>query len=134
MALRSTFFAGVMASIGVASLLVATDGLAQTRAVAEAECRVVRERLAGHARLSEGVRRDLTRWTPGLRATQPRLGAGAATPAGGRAEAIRSRLERIPEERQRLEDARLASYLRFEFGRATELGRQVQALDSEKTN
>ncbi len=132
MALRSTFFAGLMVSIGVASLLVSTDGLAQTRAFTEAECRVVRERLAGHARLSEGVRRDLTGRTRGDSATQPPTAAGVPTAPGGRAEVIRSRQERIPEERQRLEDARLASYLRFEFGRATELGRQVQALDTEK--
>jgi hypothetical protein len=134
MTLRSTFFAGLMASIGVASLLVSTDGLAQTRALTEVECRVVRERLAGHARLSDAVRRDLTGRTRGVPATQPPTAAGAPTAPGGRAEVIRARLEKIPEERQRLEDARLASYLRFELGRATELARQVQALDTEKAN
>jgi hypothetical protein len=58
----------------------------------------------------------------------------APAPPGGRAEAIRARLEKIPEERQHLEDTRLASYLRLELGRAADLGKQIQVLDTEKAN
>ena len=134
MTLRSMFFTGLMAAIGAASLSAPTDGLAQTRALTEAECKAVRERLAGHAHLSDGVRRDLASRTRGVHATQPPMAAEAPTPPGGRAEAIRGRLERIPEERQRLEDTRLASLLRLDLGRAAELERQVHALDTEKAN
>lgn len=134
MTVRRTFFTALMAGIGVATLFTSTNGPAQTRALTAAECRVVRERLAGHARVSDGVVRDLAGRTRRVPAPQQPMTAGAPTRASGRAEAIRGRLERIPEERQRLEDTRLASYLRLEFGRATELARQIQALDTEKTN
>lgn len=127
-------FTGLMAGIGVTSLAASTDGLAQARTLTEAECRAVRERLAEHARLSDGVRRDLAGRTRALPVTQPPVWGAAPAPPGGRAEAIRARLEKIPEERQHLEDTRLASYVRLELGRAAELGKQIQALDTEKAN
>lgn len=127
-------FTGLVAGIGLTSLAASTDALAQTRTLTEAECRAVRERLAEHARLSDGVRRDLASRTRALPVTQPPVWGASATPPGGRAEAIRARLEKIPEERQHLEDTRLASYLRLELGRAAEIGKQIQALDTEKAN
>ena len=127
-------FTGLMAGIGLTSLAASTDALAQTRTLTEAECRAVRERLAEHARLSDGVRRDLASRTRSLPVTQPPVWGAAPAPPGGRAEAIRARLEKIPEERQHLEDTRLASYVRLELGRAAEIGKQIQALDTEKAN
>jgi hypothetical protein len=127
-------FTGLMAGIGLTGLAASTDGLAQTRTLTESECRAVRERLAEHARLSDEVRRDLASRTRALPVTQPPVWGGSATPRGERAEAIRARLEKIPEERQHLEDTRLASYVRLELGRAAELGKQIQALDTEKAN
>lgn len=130
MRVRSVLVTGLIAGIGFS----AGAGLAQTRTLSDTECRALRDRLAEHARLSDGVRRDLASRAPALPATQPPPSAPAPAPAGGRAEAIRARLEKIPEERERLEDARLASYLRFDLGRAAQLAQQVQALDTEKAN
>src|SRR3970282_815725 len=106
-------FTGLMAGIGLASFAASTNALAQTRTLTEAECRAVRERLAEHARLSDGGRRALASRTRSLPVTQPPVWGAAPAPPGGRAEAIRARLEKIPEERQRLEDARLGSHLRL---------------------
>jgi hypothetical protein len=64
------------------------------RVVSDAECRVLRERLAEHARLSEGVRRAVAAQA----ATAPAAPAGppsAVSPAD-RATAIRARLAQIP--------------------------------------
>jgi hypothetical protein len=134
MTLRSMFFAALMAGIGAACLSASTDVMAQSRTLTEAECRDVRERLTGHARLSEGVRRDLANRSRGPSVTQPPMAAGSVPPPGGRSEAIRDRLERIQEERQWLKDTRLSSFLRYEIRRATELTRQIKALGTEKAN
>ncbi len=58
-------FTGLMAGIGLTSLAAPTDVLAQARSLSDVECRAARERLAEHARLSDGVRRDLDRKAPG---------------------------------------------------------------------
>ncbi len=134
MKLRIMFFTGLMAGIGLTNLAASTEGLAQTRTLTEAECKAVRERLAEHARLSDGVRRDLANRAPWLPAAQPPAAAPAPTAGPGRAEAIRARLEKIPAERQRLEDERLGAYLRLELGRASQIAQQIQALDAEKAN
>lgn len=117
---------GLIAGIG---FTLPEGGLAQTRTLSEAECKASRDRLAEHARLSDGVRRAI-----GSRVGPTPAGAPppAPAPAGGRAEAIRARLAAIPGERQRLEDERLGAYIRLEFGRATEAAQKTQALDAEK--
>jgi len=154
MKLRIMFFTGLMAGIGVTSLAAPTDGLAQTRPLSDAECGMARERLAEHARLSDGVRRDLDRrapaaWGAQVPAPPAASGAGAAgawgtqvpappaaAPAAspGRADTIRARLTQIPQERQRQEDARLGAYMRLDFAQASQIAQQVQALDAEKSN
>src|SRR3989338_8263000 len=117
MKLRIMFFTGLMAGIGVTSLAAPTDGLAQTRPLSDAECGMARERLAEHARLSDGVRRGLDRRAPAA------WGAPGAGPAAspGRADTIRARLTQIPQERQRQEDARLGAYMRLDFAQASQI-------------
>ncbi len=106
--------------------------LAQTPVISDAECQGLRQRLAEHARLSEGVRRAMT----------AQAGASAASPtttpsppsSSGRADAIRARLEQIPRDRQTLEDQRLAAMVKFDLTRAGQIQAQIQTLDAEKAN
>ena len=116
-----------------ASLGQGGTGLAQTRAISDAECQMLRERLSNHAQLSEGVRRSV-----GITATTapatPVVTASPSVPPTGRAEVIRARLGQIPKEHQLLEDQRLAALVKFEFSRATQIQGQIQALDTEKAN
>jgi hypothetical protein len=110
-----------------------SPALAQGVSISDAECQGLRQRLAEHARLSDGVRRAVTAQA----GTAPAASAGA-TPSSpspsGRAEAIRARLEQLPKERQTLEDQRLAAMVKFELSRAAQIQAQIQALDAEKVN
>jgi hypothetical protein len=116
-----------------ACLTHVSPALAQSSGISDAECQSLRQRLAEHARMSDGVRR----------AVAAQAGAGPATSTSatptapssmGRADAIRSRLEQIPKERQTLEDQRLAAMVKFELSRAGQLQGQIQLLDAEKAN
>jgi len=116
-----------------ASLGQGGTGLAQTRAISDAECQALRERLSNHAQLSEGVRR----WVGIKATTAPATSVVTAPPSApttGRAEVIRARLDQIPKDRQVLEDQRLAAMVRFELSRAGQIQGQIQALDTEKSN
>lgn len=103
----------------------------QARVPTDAECQALRQRLAGHARLSEGVRRSVATLVAAAPPAPAPAPAAAAAPAG-RADAIRARLEQIPRERQVLEDQRLAAVVRFDLGRAGQIQSQMQALDTER--
>jgi hypothetical protein len=109
-----------------ACLAYAGPAVAQGVTISEAECQKMRQRLAEHARLSEGVRAAMM--------TQARAAGPVATPAApaGRAEAIRARLEQIPRERQMLEEQRLGAMVRLDVSRAGQIQGQIQALDAEK--
>jgi hypothetical protein len=114
-----------------ACLIQAGPALAQAT-ISDAECQNLRQRLAEHARLSEGVRSAVTAQagaTP--TAPAPTVSAPAVT---GRAEAIRVRLEQIPKERQALEEQRLGAMMKFEISRAGQIQTQIQALDTEKAS
>lgn len=106
------------------------DALAQARVISDTECQSLRQRLADHARLSDGVRRVLAGQVAAAPGALP-AGPSPAVPPG-RAEPIRARLEQIPKERQTLEDQRLAAVVKFELSRATQIQGQIQALDTEK--
>jgi hypothetical protein len=126
--------AGIITSILIGALLGQSGtSLAQTRAISDAECQTLRERLSSHAQLSEGVRRSV-----GIKATTapatPVATALPSAPATGRAEVIRARLDQIPKDRQVLEDQRLAAMVKFELSRASQIQGQIQALDTEKSN
>jgi len=117
----------------VLTLVVAPSGsaLAQGPTVSDPECQSLRQRLAEHARLSEGVRKAV--------ATQAGTAPAAATPTPsatpavtGRAEAIRARLEQIPKDRQTLEEQRIGAMVKFDLSRAGQIQGQIQALDAEK--
>jgi hypothetical protein len=122
----------VALTLGI-SLVQASDALAQSPTISDAECQSLRQRLAEHARLSEGVRRAVAAQA----GAAPTAAVGvppAAAPSGGRAEAIRARLQQIPQERQALEDQRLAAMVKFELSRAGQIQGQIQTLDAEKAS
>ena len=107
--------------------------LAQGAAISDGECQSLRQRLAEHARLSDGVRRAVAAQA-GVAPSGP-AGATPTPPSStGRADAIRARLEQIPKDRQTLEDQRLAAMVKFELARAGQIQTQIQALDAEKAN
>jgi hypothetical protein len=125
----------VALTVGLAGSL-ASPAAAQTAATPrEAECQSLRQRLAEHARLSEGVRRAVAAQAAG---SLPVSGGAAASapPAAptGRAAAIRARLEQIPRERQALEDQRIAAVVKFDLARAASAQGQMQQLETEKGN
>ena len=105
--------------------------LAQAVNISDAECQSLRQRLAEHARLSDGVRRAVAAQA-GAGPAAAASAAPTAPAAPGRADAIRTRLEQIPKERQTLEDQRLAAMVKLELTRAGQIQGQLQALDAEK--
>jgi hypothetical protein len=113
-------------------LIQAGPALAQatTTTVSDAECQGLRQRLAEHARLSEGVRRAVTSQA----GQAPAAPASSPVVSTGRGEAIRARLEQIPRERQALEEQRLGAMMKFDLSRAGQIQTQIQALDTEKAN
>ena len=115
----------------VLGLLAMTAGAA-TAQTPDTECQAGRERLAGHARASEAVRK-LVAARAGTSATGP-VGAGApaSPPPGGRAAEIRTRLAEIPRERQRLDDVRVAAMVKLDFARAAQAQGQLETLEQEK--
>jgi hypothetical protein len=112
-------------------LIQAGPVLAQaTTTISDAECQGLRQRLAEHARLSEGVRRAVTAQA----GPAPAAPAPSPVVSTGRGEAIRARLEQIPKERQALEEQRLGAMMKFDLSRAGQIQTQIQALDTEKAN
>jgi len=128
---RPTFT--LVLAVGLYGGLV-SSAAAQTAATpSEAECQSLRQRLAEHARLSEGVRRAVAAQA----AASPAVSGGAAASAPaptGRAATIRARLDQIPKERQTLEDQRIAAVVKFDLARAANAQAQMQALETEKSN
>jgi len=118
----------------VLALGVAHGGpvLAQGPSVSDAECQSLRQRLSEHARLSDGVRKAVATQAAAAPAATTAPAPSAAAPTG-RAEAIRTRLDQIPKDRQTLEDQRLAAMVKFELTRAGQIQGQIQVLDAEKT-
>jgi hypothetical protein len=112
--------------------LLAMTAEVATGQTPDTECQVGRERLAGHARASEAVRK-LVAARAGTTATGP-TGAGAPgpPPPGGRAAEIRTRLAEIPRERQRLDDVRVAAMVKLDFARAAQAQGQLETLEQEK--
>jgi hypothetical protein len=113
-----------------AGLMPAAPARAQAT-ISDAECQALRQKLADHARLSEGVRRAVGAQAGAAPAAPAAAAASPAAPAS-RADAIRARLGQIPKERQALEEQRLGAMVRFELGRAGQLQTQIQTLDAEK--
>ncbi len=107
--------------------------LAQVPAISDAECQNLRQRLAEHAQLSDGVRRAVAAQASAIPAASVSA-PPSSTPSSSRAQVIRTRLEQIPKERQTLEDQRLAAMVKFELSRAGQIQGQIQALDAEKAN
>ena len=110
-----------------------SPALAQRGGVSDIECQSLRQQLAEHARLSDGVRRAVAAQTGTSPAASPSAMPTVPSTAG-RADAIRTRLEQIPKERQTLEDQRLGAMVKLELTRAGQIQGQIQALDTEKAN
>ncbi len=99
---------------------------AQTATVTDTECERLRERLAEHARVSDGVRRAL-----GIQMTAAPAAPAAGVATASKSETIRARLEQIPKERQSLDEQRLGAMVEFDLSRAAEIQGKIQALDAE---
>ena len=122
-----------LAALALAALgLGGAVGPAGAQTAADAECARLRRELAGHAELSEGVRRALAARVARAPAQRPVAAAPAAPPAGTRADVVRARLAQIPAERQRLEEQRLGAIVRFDLARANQAQSQIEALDQER--
>ena len=91
-------------------LVVAGVAGAQPRTVTDAECQNLRQTIAGHAHVSEGVRRLLGWAASPASAMSPTEGQ---TRASGRADTIRARLEQIPGAREQLEGQRVVAVMKF---------------------
>ena len=116
-----------------ACLIQISPALAQGSSISDAECQSLRQRLAEHARLSEGVRRAVTAQA-GAAPAAPAAATPSSPASTGRAETIRARLEQIPKDRQALEEQRLGAMMKFDLSRAGQIQTQIQALDAEKAN
>jgi hypothetical protein len=127
--MRTHLWWPVVLTLG-ASVAYASPTVAQGTAISDAECRSLRQRLAEHARLSEGVRRAVTAQA-GATPAAPAPSPAAST---GRTEIIRARLEQISKDRHALEEQRLGAMMKFEISRAGQIQTQIQALDAEKAN
>ncbi|MFQ5847653.1 MAG: hypothetical protein ACE5IQ_08315 [Candidatus Methylomirabilales bacterium] len=114
-------------------LVVAGPAVAQSRVLSEATCQALRLRIAGHAKLSEGVRRALASQAAAYPAS-PASTAPAPGGAGGRAGAIHARLQQISGELQRLEEQRVGALVKLDFRRAGEIQGQIQVLEQEKAD
>lgn len=101
---------------------------AQAPASSESECATLRQRLADHASLSEGVRRAIAAQVAAPTAAQ------APATAPGRADAARARIEAISAERKAAEEQRLGALLKFDWSRASQFQAKIQQLDTEKAN
>ena len=125
--MRNTAALLLTATVGATLFISSGPSYAQTRALSQPECQALRERLAEHAKLSDGVRRliadRVTRY-----AAPPRPSAAPSGQAG----VIRARLEQIPRERQQLDEQRLAAMGRLDFMRAFQFRGQIEALEAEK--
>jgi hypothetical protein len=112
---------------------LAVPGLApaETRVLSDAECATLRQRLADHASLSEGVRRAIASQVAAAPVV-PTTPAPAPVAAVGRADAIRARIEAIGTERKALEEQRLGALMKFDLSRASQLQGKIQQLDTEK--
>jgi hypothetical protein len=116
------------AALTTAFIIVLVSGSADAQVPSAAECDGLRSRLVEHAKLSDGVRKMLAA-TPAAPAP---VAPAVVPPATGRADAIRSRLTQISEQRPQLEEQRLGALMKMDWSRASIIQGQIQALDREK--
>ena len=133
--MRSVYRIGMIAGF-MAALLQAAPIAGQPRPLTDAECQGLRDRLAEHAKLSDGVRlavagRAAASPAPTTPAPAP-APVPSPAPAASRADEIRARLEKITVEHQQATDGRLGAVARFELSRAAQYQAQIAALDQEK--
>src|SRR5262245_5422697 len=113
-----------MGLVGWLGLAQIGPGVAQATTISDAECQGLRQRLADHAKQSDGVRRGL-----GIQAgAAPAAPAASAPAAVSRPEAIRTRLEQVKKERQTLDEQRLGAVVKLDVARAAQIQGQIQTL------
>jgi hypothetical protein len=117
-------------ALGLAGWLFQIGPVVAQTSISDAECQGLRQKLADHAKQSDGVRRAL-----GIQAGAAASAPAASAPATvSRPEAIRTRLEQMKKERLTLDEQRLGAVVKFDLGRATQIQAQIQALDTEKAS
>jgi hypothetical protein len=112
------------------SLAVASPAAVPAQSLTDAECQGVRRTIAGHAQVSDGVRRLLGASSPPAGSLWPATAPPTATP---RADVIRARIAQIPGARQQLQDQRVAAMVKFDVSRAMHAQVEIENLDREKT-
>jgi hypothetical protein len=124
-----------MRDIAIVLTVLAFLATTVTPAVAQApdaECQGGRERLAGHARASDAVRKLVAARAGATAGGGAAVGAQSSAAPAGRAAEIRTRLGELPRERQRLDDVRVAAMVKLDFARAAQAQGQLEALEQEK--
>lgn len=121
----------LMAALMTGGLALADAVAAQERALTDAECQGLRRTMAGHAQVSDGVRRLLGVSSPPAVVAAP---ATTATAPAGRADAIRTRLGQIPTAREQVQAQRVAAVMKFDMSGAMRAQVELENLDQEKAN
>ncbi len=122
----------LIVAVAAGVLVLASAAGAQPRAVTDTECQGLRQTIAGHAQVSDGVRRLLAPAPPATPVALPAPPAAAVTPPVRRADAIRARLAQIPAAREQLDGQRMAAMMKFDMSRALRVQGEIETLDSEK--
>jgi hypothetical protein len=121
----------LMGALVTGSLVLAGAAAAQTRPLTDAECQGLRRTMAGHAQVSDGVRRLLGASSSSAGGMWPATGQ---TTTNGRADAIRARLGHIPGARVQLQEQRVAAVMKFDVSRAMHVQVELENLDQEKAD
>ncbi|MDP2625969.1 MAG: hypothetical protein Q8Q58_03560, partial [Candidatus Rokubacteria bacterium] len=119
----------LIGAVVAGALMLAGVADAQPRALTGSECQGLRQTIAGHAQVSDGVRRLLASSAPPAAPVAP---TAAQTPPVRRADAIRNRLAQFPAAREQLDGQRAAAMMKFDLSRALRVQTEIEALDSEK--
>lgn len=110
-------------AVALVSLLLTGLAGAQPPPLSPAECRALRDRIGEHAHVSAAARRALGITTPAA--------PSAAQDPASRAEAIRTRLVQIKEERDRLEDEKVGAIMKLDFARVARIQERIAGLEVE---
>ena len=114
--------------LALVSLLLPGLAGAQTPSLSPADCRALRDRIGEHARVSPAARSALGLATPASPSAAPAVSQDPAS----RAEAIRTRLVQIKEERDRLEDEKVGAIVKLDFLRVGRIQERIESLEVER--
>jgi len=115
-------------AVALASLLLPGLAGAQPPPLSPTECRALRDRIGEHAHVSAAARRALGITTPAAPSAAPSVSQDPAS----RAEAIRTRLAQIKEERDRLEEEKVGVIVKLDFARVARIQERIEGLEVER--